>query len=35
MDFLKTFIELYFPSQSDAFVQKLSNLLKNKFYKKK
>ena len=30
MDFLKTFTEDYFPSQSDAFAEKLSNLLTKK-----
>ena len=35
MDFLKAFTKLHLPSQSDDFVQKLSNLLTKKFYKKK
>jgi CRP-like cAMP-binding protein len=35
MDFLKIFTEDYFPSQSDAFAEKLSNLLTKKKFKKK
>ena len=35
MDFLKTFTKDYFPSQSDAFAEKLSNLLTKKKFKKK
>ena len=35
MDFLKTFTEDYSPSQSDAFAEKLSNLLTKKKLKKK
>jgi CRP-like cAMP-binding protein len=35
MDFLKKFTEDYFPSQSDAFAENLSNLLTKKKFKKK